>query len=259
MLRELQAEIREALLGDGGAAAAVLADGLAADARLAIYRHHILATLTDALKAAYPVVCRVVDERFFGYAADRYIRQHPPAGPCLFEYGETFADFLATFPPCRDLAYLADVARLEWAMNVAAHADDVMPLHSRALHGLDPADTPRLTFTFTPSLALLESPWPIDRIWRANQPDAADVSIDLRAGGARLEIRRVGDDVVFRSLEAVPWAFRRALARGQTLEEAAATALALEPSLDLGGALRALLDDGVLTAFSLSPSPRETR
>ena len=44
-----------------------------------------------------PVVCRLVDRRFFAYAADPYIRAHPPAGPCLFEYGATFPDFLAAF------------------------------------------------------------------------------------------------------------------------------------------------------------------
>jgi hypothetical protein len=248
MLRELQAAFREALLGghQESAAAAVLDDGLVAEARLAIYRHHVLATLTDVLKATYPVVCRLVDERFFGYAADRYVREHPPASPCLFEFGETFADFLATFPSCRELVYLPDVARLEWAMNVAAHADDVLPLDRRTLHGLDPAVTPRLTFAFDPSLTLLESPWPIDRIWRANQLDAVDASVDLAAGGIRLEVRRVGDDVVFRPLEAATWSLRRALVQKRTLEEAAAAALALDGKFDLAEALRALVDEAVL-------------
>lgn len=255
MLRELQAEMCAALLGGSlaGAATAVLEDGLAPDARLAIYRHHVFATLTDVLKAAYPVVCRLVDERFFGYAADQYIRRHPPAGPCLFEYGETFAHFLATFPPCRDLAYLPDVARLEWAMNVAEHARDVVLLDGRALQGLAAADTPRLTFAFDPSLTLLASPWPTDRIWRANQPATVETPVDLGAGGVRLDVRRVGDDVVFRSLDEATWAFRRTLLEGQTLEEAATVALAIDPTCDLAGMLRALFDEPVLTAFTLSP------
>ncbi|MGH7326518.1 MAG: MNIO family bufferin maturase [Candidatus Rokuibacteriota bacterium] len=261
MLGELQAEMRAVLLGDppgARATAAVLEDGLAADARLAIYGHHIVASLTDVLKATYPVVCRLVDERFFGYAADRYIRCHPPVSPCLFEYGASFADFLSTFAPGRDLAYLPDVARLEWAMNASEHANDVVPLDSRALQGLDPADTSRLRFAFDPTLTLLESPWPIDRIWRANQPDAGDATVDLAAGGARLEVRRAGDDVVFRPLGAAAWAFHRALAAGGTLEEAAAAALAREPGFDLPAALRSLLNEGTVTAFSLFPSPKET-
>jgi len=43
-------------------------------------------------EATFPVVCRLVDRRFFGFAADRYIHDHLPAGPCLFEYGGTFID-----------------------------------------------------------------------------------------------------------------------------------------------------------------------
>jgi hypothetical protein len=259
-LRELQADLRAALLGgpNGPAAAAVLEEGVTADARLGIYRHHVFATLTNVLKTTYPVVCRLVDERFFAYAADEYIRRQPPGGPCLFEYGATFADFLTTFPPCRHLAYLPDVARLEWAMNVSEHADDVVALDVRALQILDIEDSPRLRFTFEPSLTLLESPWPIDRIWRANQPGAADATVDLAAGRARLEVRRAGDDVVFRRLGAAPWVFRSALTAGGTLETAATAALAFDAGFDLAGALNSLLADGVLTAFVLSPKESTT-
>ena len=56
-------------------------------ARLAIYRHHVSATLTEALEATYPVVVRLVDRRFFAYAADQFIRRHPPTGPCSSSTG----------------------------------------------------------------------------------------------------------------------------------------------------------------------------
>src|SRR5512132_3021200 len=86
-LAELQGAFGQALLGgdEQRAAALVLGDGLTPESRLGVYRHHVFTTLTAALKSTYPVVCRLVDERFFGYAADRYIRSHPPEGPCLVE------------------------------------------------------------------------------------------------------------------------------------------------------------------------------
>ncbi len=113
-LRDLERDFARALLGeaDGAVLASVLGDGLAPAARIGIYRNHVFSTLTDALKATYLVVCRLVDARFFAYAADRYIRAEPPAGPCLFEYGESFPEFLAEFEPCRHLEYLPDVGRL---------------------------------------------------------------------------------------------------------------------------------------------------
>ena len=82
-LRELQAAIGAAMLGgDAGAAAREIeADGLAPEARLEIYRHHVLTTLTSALEATFPVVCRLVDRRFFAYAADTYFARIRRPGP----------------------------------------------------------------------------------------------------------------------------------------------------------------------------------
>jgi putative DNA-binding protein len=248
-LRELQAGFRAALLdGDDARVACEIADdGLGAAARLAVYRHHVLTSLTAALEATYPVVCRLVDRRFFGWAADRYVRAHPPSGPCLFEYGADVPAFLAAFPACAHLPWLADVARLEWAMNRALHAPDAAPLAVDAWRALDPGALGRLTLHVDPSVTLLESPWPVDAIWRANQP-GADGAVDLGAGAARLEVRRVDDAVVLRAMAPATFAFRAALAAGRTLEDAVERALDADPRFDLAGEIRALLDERVLVA-----------
>jgi hypothetical protein len=246
-LRELQAGFRAAILVDdeSGVAPAVIDDDVGASARLAIYRHHVFTSLTAALQATYPVVTRLVDRRFFGWVADRYVRAHPPAGPCLAEYGGDFPAFLAQFPACAHLPWLADVARLEWAMNVALHAPDAVALDSDALRALEPGALARLTLRLEPSVTLLDSPWPVDAIWRANQP-AADGVVDLGAGAARIEIRRLGDDVVFRALPPGTFAFRAALAAGRTLQDAVERALDAQPGFHLASEIRALLDERVL-------------
>jgi hypothetical protein len=253
-LREMQHAFRCALL-DGAAEHAdleIAEDGLSVEARLAIYRHHVLAALTDVLESAYPVVCRLVDRRFFAYAADAFIRRHPPMGPCLFEYGGALPEFLAEFPACRHLAYLADVARLEWAMHGAAHAEDAVPLAPTALEGLDRARVGALRFDFDPSVSLLSSRWPIDRIWHANQ-DGADAVVDLDTGGVCLEVRRRDDVVVFRALGPAAYALRRALLDGACLAAAAERALDVDETFDLPGALGALVRDGVLTGVTEPP------
>jgi hypothetical protein len=258
-LREMQAAFRAALLdGDDAAAATILGDGLAPAARLAIYRHHVLTTLTSVLESTYPVVCRLVDRRFFGWVAERYIRRQPPAGPCLFEYGRTFPEFLATLPECRELPYLADVARLEWAMQAALHAEDVAPLDPAGLAGLAAAAVPRLVFRLDPSAAFVASPWPIEAIWRAHQPGAdPDARVDLGGGGARLEIRRLGDDVGVRALDAGTYAFRAALAGGRPLGDAARAAADADPAFGLPAALQALLAERLPTGFVLAPLTTE--
>jgi hypothetical protein len=259
-LRDLQAAFRRAMQGEPEAAllAEIVENGLATAGRLAIYRHHVVATLTDVLTSTYPVICRLVDPRFFAYAAHDYIREHLPASPCLFEYGTSFPEFLAAFPPCRHLEYLADVARLEWALHAARHADDPPALEPAQLASVPTHETPWLVLQLHPSVAFIGSPWPIDRIWRANQPGSdPEATVDLAAGEARLEIRCQGDDVVFRTLDAPTFAFRRALAEGLPLAGAADRALTLQPDFPLTAAVRNLLDENIVVDFTASREPRE--
>jgi hypothetical protein len=255
LLRELQAAVGEALLGGPteAAAAQILEDGLRPQARLDVYRHHVFTTLTAALQATYPVVCRLVHERFFGYAADQYIRADPPAGPCLFEYGSSFPAFLADFEPCRHLQYLPDVARLEWALNTATHAEQSAALDPVVLSQLPVEDLPGLTLRLDPSLSLLRSPWPIDQIWRVNQPEGGpDATVDLGSGGVSLEVRQMGDHAVFRPLDRAIYAFRGALRRGDCLAEAADVALETNGAFDLSQALRNLFAEQLPVDYEVS-------
>ena len=129
-LRDLQGAMAASVLQSADALLApiVRADGIAFDGRLQVYRNNTFGSLTAALKDSFPVVCQLVDERFFGYAAQEYIRANPPHAPRLAEYGGDFAEFLDGFEPVRHLAYLPDVARLEWAVNAAYHAADTPTL-----------------------------------------------------------------------------------------------------------------------------------
>src|SRR5262249_16320257 len=173
-LRELQSAFLRAMFGpeEPELLETIVGDGLLPAARLQIYRHHVLTSLTDVLQATFPVICRLVDARFFRYAADAYIRQYPPEAPCLFEYGAHFPAFLAAVRRGGQLEYLADVARLEWAMHTAWHAEVRAPLDPAELGGLAPHDVAQLMFQFDPSVTLLDSPWPVDQIWRVHQVDA---------------------------------------------------------------------------------------
>lgn len=253
-LLELQARLAAAILEEDAAevASPVVADGLSPAARVQVYRNHVFTSLTEALATTYPVVCRLVDRRFFGFAADRYIRRHPPAGPCLFEYGAEFADFLESFPPSAGHPYLTDVARLEWAMNGALHAGDVPAIDPAALRDVSTGDVGRLVFQTNPSASWHQSRWPVDRIWRANQPEAdPGAVVDLAAGPARFEIRRREDIVTLRSLEPAAFVFRAALGAGATLETATDAATTEDPDFDFTEAFRALLAEALLTGFTV--------
>jgi len=259
-LHELQTAFVQTMFATEAPAlvAAVAGDGLSPSARLQIYRHHVLTSLTEALQATFPVICRLVDVRFFRYAADTYIREHPPMAPCLSEYGADFPTFLREFPPCRDLAYLEDVARLEWALNTALHAEIRLPLDPTRLGEVAAEAIPRLCFACDPSLSYLRSRWAIDQIWRVHQQEE-EVASDcaLHEEDVCLEIRRWEDEVGFRRLDPAVYAFRAALAHGQPLATAAEAALEADAAFDCVSALSAWLTDGVVFDFTVAPDMEE--
>ena len=103
-------------------AGAIVDDPPGAAARLGVYINHFQVTLTDVLETTFPVVRQLVGDPFFRMVARHYVRDAPPRHPCLFQYGGGFPGFLERLPEVRSLPYLADVARLEWAINEAWHA-----------------------------------------------------------------------------------------------------------------------------------------
>ncbi len=252
-LRELQHGFRRALLdGDAGTLASLIVDdGMSPAERLDVYRNNVVSSLTATLQDTFPVLCRLVDERFFAYAAHEFIRAAPPKRPCLAEYGARFPAFIAAFPPCRELVYLADVARLEWAVHRAANAPDEAPLDPASLRHVAAESAPHLVFRLRQSYAYLASPWPIDRIWRANRGGAAVQTIDLGAGGVNLEIRRQRGDVEMRRLPAALFAFRHALSAGRNLAAATEAALGEEEAFDVTDALAGLAGEAALTGFAI--------
>jgi hypothetical protein len=254
-LLELQLQLGRAVLGGDTAAlaAAVCGDGLDPAARLQIYRNHAFATIGAVLEGTFPVVCRLVDKRFFAYAAHEYLREHPPHSRCLVEYGADFADFLAGFEPCKDLPYLADVARFEWALNTAATVREAAPLPTEALAAVPPEKAACLGVRLQPSVRYFASGWSIDTIWQANQRSEVP-TVDLARGITSIEIRRDRDTVAWRRLDPGTFAFRTAIADGLVLAAAAATATVQDPAFDLAAAIDGVFAEGLAVAFC---SPQE--
>lgn len=123
-LRDLQERFAEAVFNPRsyGLGLPIRENGLNGRRRLHIYRNNVFASLTEALRACYPVVKRLVGAGFFAYMANRYIRSHPSTSGDLQEFGSELPEFLEDFSATRALVYLSDVARLEWARQYAYHA-----------------------------------------------------------------------------------------------------------------------------------------
>jgi hypothetical protein len=240
-LRDLQAAFAAHLSGQDQPALA--AEILPAAQRLRIHRHHVLESLGSALAATFPTVEAVVGAAFFRGLARAFIGRSLPSQPVLAEYGAGFPAFVAGHDAARDLPYLADVARLDWALNLAFHAPAGGRLAATDLAPLPADQLPALRLRLAPGTVVVCSPFPLDRIWAASQPEAAADPVDLASGGVRLLVLRRPDDAAFVSLSAGEAAFVAGLGEGLTLEEAAGQA---EPGFDVTACFARLLGLGVL-------------
>ena len=256
-LLELQHDICAGILGATPTTLLdrIVDDRLGAAKRLQVYRNNTLISLTEALKTTFPVVTRLVGEKFFDFAADRFIRTHPPRAPRLAEYGAAFPRFLAGFAPAANLVYLADVARLEWAINEAYNATDDPALDAAALAGIPAEHYAVLRFVLRPSCRFVASAYPVKRIWLANRADADAETIDLGAGGATLLVMRRDFDVMLLELEPSEFAFLAALDAGKTVEAAFADAVAQASDFDLAETLARQFTRGSFAEVCLPVAP----
>jgi hypothetical protein len=251
-LREVQQAVYRSLLAreDDAASACIRGDGVAAAARLSIYRNTLIGTLTNALRLSYPALHRLVGAEFFEAAAQIFIEREPPRGAYLDQYGGAFPDFLAQFQAAASVVYLAEVARLEWAVNRALHATDARPLDTVALLEVQHEDHPRVRFVPHPSISLVRASYPVDTIWRAvlAQDDAALGAIDLGDAPVWLLVQRLATGVEVKRLGESAWRFTEALCDGRSLQ----AAVEIAPDIDASAVLAEHLAASRFIAFSLT-------
>ena len=264
MLREMQTAFRDGVFGpDATAACGFIAPGaIPPDRRFAIYRSNTLISLTDTLIGAFPAVYRVLGDHVFRIAAARYIRRQPPRVPQLLSYGDAFPAFLDTFAPARDHGFVADLARLEWARQAALFAPDAEPLTPAALQAV-PADAyPGLRFILHPSVRIVDSVFPVQRIWEtARMADGAVTDGAVTDGGVPASKEAAAGDgetvlvnrpqlaVAMRRLGAGDAALVSAIRAGATLAAAAEAAADAAPGFDLQQALLGHLNQCSFAAF----------
>jgi hypothetical protein len=240
-LSELQADFAAALFGGPETVllSQLVAGRVAPAERLAVYRGSVLGNYRKALSAVYPVVGKLVGERFFDHAAEAYTRREPSRHGDLNRYGAGFANFLASFPGAAELAYLPDTARLEWAMEEVFHAADSPPSRLERLAGVAQAEWPSLRFALAPACRLLASPWPVHRLWELNQPGVAwDEDFDIASGGVHLLVRRSGFEVELEPLNEGEFILLDTLAAGAALGVACNRAAQASPDFDTGATLQ---------------------
>ena len=203
-------------------------------ANLGIYRNNVDWQFRNALALSFPVLRRRVGDDYFRQLASVYRRPFPSRSGDLHWVGRDFADFLADHLAGGDYAWLADLARLEWARELAAVAETRPPLGVEVLAGIPADQLEHLVFELQPSLGLGISGYPVVSVWEANQVENAP-PVDQSIGCEAYMVLSRDDSVKIRRLAPGLIACFSALKERATLATAMSTA-----GLDEAGLLEAL-------------------
>lgn len=223
-LRELQHSFAAAIR-DASASCAVRPA-----ANLGIYRNNAELQFRHALGVSFPVLRRRVGDDYFRQLAFHYRQIFPSRSGDLHWVGQNFAPFLGQHLRGSEYAWLADLAKLEWAREQASVTDLLPAIGPDALAKFTPEDLEHLQFKLQPALHLQASEFPVLTIWRANQVENAS-PVDQSLGSEQWLVRPGLDTVEIRRLDPPLFSYLCALAEGASLGESMARAGFDEPGL----------------------------
>ena len=231
----------------------------ALDRSLAAYRANAGAGAERALATAFPTIAALVGAEAFAALACDFWQHRPPLRGDLGEWGEALPEFIADKDSLATEPYLADSARLDWAVHRASRAADAA-LASLPLERLAETDPATLRLVLAPGSALVASRWPIASIWQAHQRAGDDHRFDaVRAAfaahrGEAAFVVREGFAARVHALDAPDAAFVRALLADPRAPLAAALDAA-GPGLDFTRWLARALREGWLATIDTLELP----
>jgi hypothetical protein len=141
---------------------------------LQAYRANAGVLAEKVLASAFPTVVLLIGPDAAAGLARACWRASPPARGDMAQWGEGVPAFIAADPQLASEPYLADVARLDWAVHQAEMAADVAA--PAGLEWLARADPATLRLELAPGSALVPSAHPIATIWQAHRPTPEGVA-----------------------------------------------------------------------------------
>jgi hypothetical protein len=218
---------------------------------LRAYRSNGRALAERALAAAYPVIASLLGEENFNALAHQLWLRHPPTCGDVGRWGGELTVLIESLPDlAQEEPYLADVARVEWALHRAATAADA-PVDAASFALLAAHAPERLTLRLAPGAQCLASQYPVVSIVQAHlqgTPSLEETGARLRAGMAESAlVWREGWAARLRALAPGEAPFLAALLEQQPL----ADALRAAPALRFDAWLAPAVQSGLVTAVIL--------
>lgn len=244
-----QAYAKAIYANDSSALEAIIHENPAfcAEKRIGIYQNNTLGALKTTLSNTYPICESLVGKDYFGQLANHQVKQHPSTNRNLDIYGTDFPATLATLIEQRaelaELAYLTDVAQLEWQLQQSYFASDRQSFDLEAFAALTPEAQTQVTFTLADDVSLIDSPYPIYDIWHSHQqktsPEISHTEHNY------LLIQRAKWKVTAELIDGTYYDLLRAIAESKTLLEL--TVFLQDSPVDLATLIQQKMISGFLT------------
>ena len=236
---------------------------ISAQGLMGIYQNSGIANISQALSLTYPVIEKLVGEDFFRATCRQFIAVNWPESGNMDDYGNEFPYFLAQFEHAKHLVYLKDVARLEWDFHLSSLADDAEITDWSKL--VQVTDILQLQFSLAPSVNLISSIFPIDKIWQFNQssnPSGFDVKANINInindnlndrneeGITYLLVFRQVFKTVIMQITVGEFSLLQAIEQDQNFEQAITSATTQQADISIDNSLKKFIELGVISGFS---------
>ena len=195
--------------------------------RLEIYANAYYWRLVEILAGDYPTLQRILGFEVFDRICRAFLHAHPSRHYSLSQLGRPFADWLRAHAmdgeePLAQRDLLADVARIEWAMEEVFDAEHAEPLSAESVAALAPEAFADMRLRVVPGFRLLTLDYPANELIEALREQADDDTKTPELPDPQpsyVVVYRSGFIVYRVSIDALQYAILEGLAGGKSLGE----------------------------------------
>ncbi len=200
----------------------IISDKISSAERLKIYHNNIVGGLTEILREHYPLCEDLIGEEYFKELCRAFIFKNPPISGCMILYGIGLDDFIKTYTKAKDLTYLSDIAKLEWALHHAYYAEDDSPVTAEFLSQIPPDKLAGLNLPLRKSATLISSAHPLTEIrdFCSYNPDGKELDITTKGILYFLVSRNIDMEVQITPLKECEYTILQELNNSRLLGEA---------------------------------------
>jgi hypothetical protein len=185
---------------------------LSTKTRVEIYHYAYLARIAESIQEDYEPLMQWIDEAGWNEIVRAYLQVYPSTYRTLAEVSRHFPEFLDSILQPGDPKFLPDLARLEWAKTCSRVTHTTADANVLPLAGLADQNLSQVELCLNPSLHLLTSEWPVDKLRRRGDTVAFRELV-------RLAIYRGPSGLIVERLRSRQWELLARMEAGETLEQ----------------------------------------